>query len=143
MQSNDRVSRTQAYLLAAWLIAITATLGSLYSSEILNLPICHLCWYQRICIYPLSLILVIGAFRNDAAAVLYALPMTALGFIFALYQYLQQMIPGFAPIEVCGNGPHCDTIHVNLLGFITLPFLSMLAAALIAAILIMALISKK
>ena len=87
--------------------------------------------------------ITIGAFRNDAAAVLYALPMTVLSFIFALYQYLQQMIPGFGPIEVCGNGPHCDAIYLKLLGFITLPFLSMLAAALIAAILIMALISKK
>ncbi len=143
MQSNDPISRTQASLFAAWLIAITATLASLYSSEILNIPICHLCWYQRICIYPLTLILVIGAFRNDVAAVLYALPMATLSFVLALYQYLQQIIPGFAPIDVCGNGPQCDTIHLKLFGFITLPFLSMLASTLIILILAITLSTHK
>jgi len=47
--------------------------------------------------------------------------------VFALYQYLQQMIPSFAPINVCGTGPDCSSVHLKLLGFMTYAFLSMIA----------------
>ena len=51
----------------AWLVAATATAGSLYFSEVANLPPCRLCWFQRICMYPMSAILLIGAIRRDRA----------------------------------------------------------------------------
>lgn len=130
--------KQQLYLLLAWLIALIAMLVTLYMGEMMNLPICHLCWYQRICFYPLVLILGIAAYRNDKNAVLYAIPLASLGFLFAFYQYLQQMIPGFAPIGLCGIGADCSQTHMLLLGFITLPLLSLFAASLMIAALILA-----
>src|SRR3990167_9051521 len=114
-------------LYLAWLIALIATLGSLYFSEIKLIPVCHLCWYQRICMYPLVILLGIAAYREDRSIVLYTMPLVILGLLFSSYQYVEQMIPEFAPIGLCGSGPECSAIHMEWLGFITLPFLSMIA----------------
>ena len=122
-------------LFIAWLIALLSLLVTLYASDVLAIPICHLCWYQRICIYPLVVILGIATFRNDGNIAIYAIPLAALGLVFAAYQYLQQMIPNFAPINVCGTGADCSAVHLKLLGFITYPFLSILACVSIIILL--------
>ena len=121
-------------LFFAWMIALLAMLGTLFASEILHWPVCVLCWYQRICIYPLVILLGIAAFKNDSAIVPYAMPFPALGFLFALYQYLEQMIPGFGPIHLCGTDISCATTQMKWLGFITLPFLSMVACVSIVVL---------
>lgn len=126
------------YLYFAWLVALIATLISLYLSVIRHLPVCDLCWYQRICIYPLVIILGIASFREDAGIVRYTLPLVIIGFLFSLYQYLEQLSPGFSGVNVCGLGPDCSHVHVKLLGFITLPFLGMLTTAMMAIFLILA-----
>ncbi len=126
----------QYNLFFAWLIALIALLATLYSSEILSLPVCHLCWYQRTAMYPLAIILGIAAYRNDNGIKLYAIPLTLIGALFALYQYLEQMIPGFAPIGLCGSGPDCSNIHLQLWGFITFPFLSLIAFLVILFLLV-------
>lgn len=123
----------------AWLIAIFGTFLSLILSNVYQWEICHLCWYQRACLYPLVLILGIACFRKDNSIGIYALPLTLIGFVLSLYQYLEQMIPGFAPIDVCGSGPSCSNIHMKVAGFITLPFLSILAFLAMSALLFIAL----
>ena len=128
----------QTTLLLAWLIVIIAVAGTLYGSEVIGLPICHLCWYQRICLYPLVIILGIGAFNNDSSCIRYATPLAGLGALFALYQYLEQMIPNFAPINVCGSGSNCSQIHMKLFGFVTLPLLSFIGSLAIILLLFMA-----
>lgn len=111
----------------AWLITLIALMGSLYSSVILHLPVCDLCWYQRICIYPLVIILGIAAYREDFGIVKYAMPLAVIGGLFALYQYLEQMIPGFAPIALCGvASPDCSAVHFKGWGFITFPLISLI-----------------
>src|SRR5438105_4210521 len=95
-------------LFFAWLIALCAFIATLFASEVLHWPVCVLCWYQRICIYPLVILLGIAAFKNDNLIIPYALPFPILGFIFAAYQYCEQMIPGFAPINFCGQGISCS-----------------------------------
>ena len=126
----------QYCMLLAWLIALAATLTTLYSSEGLHMPVCHLCWFQRICIYPLVIILGIGAFQNDPRASIYAIPMSIIGGLFALYQYLEQMIPGFSPIQFCTANLSCSTTHIRFFGFITYPFLSFMACLMITLLLI-------
>ena len=125
----------QWLLFIAWLIALASLIATLYASDVLAIPVCHLCWYQRICIYPLALILGIATFRNDGNIGIYTIPLAAVGALFALYQYLQQMIPGFKLIDVCVAGPNCSDIHLKLLGFITYPFLSMLVCIFIIILL--------
>lgn len=124
-------------LLIAWLIALSALVITLYGSEIVSLPVCHLCWYQRICMYPLAIILGIATWRNDIDIKIYTLPLSILGALFALYQYLEQMIPGFAPIHLCGGDIDCSIIHFQWFGFITYPFLSFIAFILISLCLLM------
>lgn len=121
----------------AWLLSLLGTLLSLFLSEMLHWPICALCWYQRICLYPLVIILGIATFRNDNKITIYTIPLTLLGIVFAGYQYLEQMIPGFSPIDVCGTGPSCSHIDWIFGGFITLPLISAAGFVLISACLFM------
>ncbi len=129
--------RQSLYLLGAWLIALTAFILTQYSTLILHQPVCYLCWYQRICLYPLVMILGIGIFKSDLYCIRYALPLAVLAALFALYQYALQMIPGFSPISVCGLGPSCSDIGFVLWGFITWPFLSFTASFLMIVLLIL------
>jgi disulfide bond formation protein DsbB len=112
-------------LIISWLIALIALLTTLYLSEILLWPVCHLCWYQRICLYPQVILLGIAAFNNDRSILPYTLVLSSLGLIFAIYQYLMQLFPiTFEGISLCGAGPSCATIHIHWLGFMTLPLIS-------------------
>lgn len=131
-------NKALVFVFIAWLIALTACLGTLYASEIANLPVCILCWYQRIAIYPLVFILGIGVYCNDTACIRYALPFPLIGLMFALYQYAEQMIPGFSPIQLCSQGVACSDTHMKFAGFITLPFLSAIACLLILLLLLFA-----
>ncbi len=125
-------------LLAAWIISLLATLGALYASEILKMPVCILCWDQRVFMFPLVILLGIATFRNDTGIAIYTIPLAALGALIALYHYLIQMIPALAPYTPCradANGVHCETIDWQLFGFITLPLLSMVAFIVIIILL--------
>lgn len=125
----------------AWLIAALGTLISLYWSEGLHLEPCHLCWYQRICLFPLVIILWIAGVRGFIGIVPYVLPQVLLGAFIALYQIGIQEIPGWEPIHLCGAGPSCaEKLDIGL-GPITIPMLSLAGFVLIALFLLGAWIS--
>lgn len=117
----------QIFLYIAWLVSIIATFGSLYFSEISGFIPCELCWYQRIFMYPLVLILGIGTFQNDLAVKKYVLPLAVIGWSISLFHYLEQKVPGFAKIKPCTDGVPCNTEYINWFGFITIPFLALTA----------------
>ncbi|WP_214794443.1 MULTISPECIES: disulfide oxidoreductase [unclassified Exiguobacterium] len=118
-------------LYLAWLVALTATLGSLYFSEIREFVPCELCWIQRIFMYPLTILLGIAVFTDDRAVRKYVLPLTIIGGIVSLYHYLVQKVPGFAEIQPCAQGVPCSGQYINWFGFITIPFLALTAFTLI------------
>lgn len=120
-------------LYVAWLVAIVATLGSLWFSEVRLFIPCTLCWYQRILMYPLVVILGIAAWRGDAGIVRYVLPLTFLGVFIAGYHLLEQKIPNFGFPEACRGGVPCNVAYIDWLGFITIPMLSLTAFVLITA----------
>lgn len=128
----NKIDVRQFFLYFAWLISIVATIGSLYFSEIRSFVPCELCWYQRILMYPLSLILGIATFQNDRSVKKYVLPMTIIGWSISLFHYLEQKVPGFAEIKPCANGVPCSAEYINWFGFITIPFLALIAFTLIA-----------
>ncbi len=132
---QQRHQSAQWFLFLAWLVALIAVLFSLYSSEVLGMTVCHLCWYQRICLFPLVLLLGIGAFRGETQVVIYAIALPVIGGLFALYQYLEQMLPGFSPIKMCTVGGDCSVIHFKWLGFITFPLLSLFACVILVILL--------
>ncbi len=125
------------WLYIAWTITIIAVLGSLYFSEIRHFPPCVLCWYQRICIYPLVTILLVGILKKDSLVHLYALPLSIIGLIISFYHNLlyYNIIPeSLAP---CVNGISCTTKYVEYFGFVTIPLLSFLTLAIITFSVIM------
>lgn len=124
-------------LYLGWLVALVATGGSLYFSEVVGFLPCKLCWFQRVLMYPLAILLGIASFRGDRAFTYYALPMTVVGGLIALFHYLEQKVPGLATPGVCrGGGVPCDAEYINWLDFITIPLLALVAFALITALLI-------
>lgn len=120
----NAIRKNALYL--AWATALAATAGSLYFSEVLHLPPCVLCWYQRVFMYPLVLLLAVGIERRDPGIRRYALPLSLLGFAVAVYHnllYYKILPENAAP---CTAGISCTTLQINWLGFITIPLLSLL-----------------
>ncbi len=133
---ND--STVWALLFSAWLVAAVATLGALFLGEVMGLPICVLCWYQRIFMFPLALILPIGLFPYDRKIVRYALPLAVPGWLIAVYHQL--LIAGVIPeaIKPCTQGVPCKEQAIQWFGFLTIPVLSIAAFTTIIALLLAA-----
>lgn len=121
----------------SWFVATVATAGSLYFSEILHLPPCVLCWYQRILMYPLVLIIAVGILRKDKGLPFYVLPLSVTGGAIALYHnllYYSILPPATAP---CLLNVSCATRFFAWFGFITIPFLSLVAFAVITVCMVL------
>lgn len=129
-------SRTNWFLLfAAWVLVTMAALGSLFFSEVMGIPVCELCWYQRIAMYPLVIILAIGLFPYDRRVIRYAAPLAVAGWLIALYQVL--LVIGVIPesAQPCVQGIPCSETHLSLLGFLNIPTLSFVTFTLIGILL--------
>lgn len=118
-----------------WGVALVATLGSLTFSEVLGYPPCILCWYQRICMYPLVIIFTVAIITKDKLARWYAIPLVAVGLLISIYHNLlyYNIIPEAA--APCRNGVSCTTKFIEWFGFVTIPFLSMGAFVVIGLLL--------
>ncbi|HLU21445.1 MAG TPA: disulfide oxidoreductase [Bacillaceae bacterium] len=118
-------------LFFAWAVSVIATLGSLYFSEILKYPPCEICWFIRILMYPLVIILGVAIVKKDYKAALYSVIFSGIGIPVAIYLYLIQKVPTFSDsVPACGLIP-CSTEYINWLGFITIPFLALTAFIII------------
>ncbi|MCS7059324.1 MAG: disulfide bond formation protein B [Meiothermus sp.] len=120
--------RNTLLLALAWLVALVATLGSLYYSEVRNFIPCTLCWYQRIAMYPLAFLLGIALWRGDAGVRPYALTLSLLGLFWSSYHLLELWVPGLAP-NVCKGPIPCN---VEYLPQFPIPLQAWLAFALIS-----------
>ena len=121
----------------AWIVAVLATFGSLFLQFVEHLNPCDFCWFQRICMYPLSLLLGIAAFRGDLqVAKRYFIGLSLVGAGLAIYHYQLERVP-YEP-TVCGGTVPCNVAVINVFGFISVPFLSMAAFLLISTLLLMA-----
>lgn len=113
-----------AGLWVAFLVAATATAGSLYFSEVAEYVPCRLCWFQRIAMYPLAVILLVAAIRKDRGAWWYVVPVAGLGAAVSTYHYLIEWRPTLEG-GACGVGPSCADIWFRELGFVTLAFMAL------------------
>ncbi len=125
-------------IFGAWLVAAASTLGALFFGEVMQLPTCVLCWYQRIFMFPLVLILPIGLFPLDRNVLRYALPLAMLGWPFAVFHVL--LIAGVIPEEIrpCTQGVPCSEKVIEWFGFVTIPLLAVVAFSAIIALLVLA-----
>lgn len=127
-------------LFFAWILAASGTLISLFFSEIVQLPICVLCWYQRIALYPLVVILPLALFPFDVKVIRYVTPLVIFGWFVALFHVL--VVAGFIPesAQPCVQGVPCSEVHFTLFGFLNIPVMSLLTFSFIWGLL---LLSKK
>jgi disulfide bond formation protein DsbB len=116
-------------------VALTAMLGSLYYSEIAGFVPCTLCWYQRILMYPLTLIILVGLLKQDEDLPIYVLPFSIGGIGVSTYHYLTQL-GLIAHSGVCAVGIPCNLRYVNYFGFVTIPFMALTAFSLISVIMV-------
>lgn len=128
MSKNQRI-------LVAWIVAVIATLGSLYFSEIAGFIPCKLCWFQRILMYPLVIILGIGYYKSDLGIKHYVLPLSILGMIVSAIHYLHQKTDLFEQVVKCTDGIPCSGEYINWLNFITIPLLAFTAFTMITVLL--------
>lgn len=126
----------QALALAAC-VALVATLGSLYFSEVANFTPCKLCWYQRIAMYPLVPILGIAAFRHDTGIRIYATVTAAAGAAISAYHVLLERYPTLES-SVCDPTNPCTLIWVRRFGYLTIPGMALSGFAAILALLAIA-----
>jgi len=124
-----------AYLV--WVVALVATAGSLFFSEVMELPPCVLCWYQRIAMYPLVLIVGAGIISRDMRWKIYALPLSLAGLVVSIYHNL--LYYGFIPesITPCKQGISCTTVQIEWLGFITIPLMALSAFVLVNGLILL------
>ncbi len=122
-------------LAAAAAIAVTSTLGSLYLSEVAHFTPCKLCWYQRIAMYPLSVLLVIGAVRGDRSVRRYAAPLALIGAFISSYHVLLERFPNLETSACDPNNP-CSLIWVKKLGYLTIPTMALTGFVGILALLL-------
>ena len=136
--SRDTAEPAWLLLFAGWLVAAAATLGALFFSEVMQVPPCVLCWYQRICMFPLVLLLGLALFPLDARVVRYALPLALIGLGVAVFHLL--LVAGIVPerMSPCVQGVPCTEVHVRWFGVVTIPLLSAAAFLALAVLLVLA-----
>ena len=104
----------------AWVLALVASASSLYLSEIVGLVPCSLCWYQRIAMYPLVVVLGVAVLRRDASAWRYGLPLSVVGLVIAMYHVTIQWQPTL-DVGTCATGAPCTGRYLAVFGFISIP----------------------
>lgn len=108
-------------------VSLIALLGSLYFSEIEEYIPCTFCWYQRILMYPLVVLLGMAAVRKDLKQSIYIMPLAGLGVCISAFHYLTQKMEFFSrTAAACGIVP-CNIQYIDWLGFITIPLLAFAA----------------
>ncbi len=133
---SDINAASWRFIFASWLVAAISTAGSLFFSEVMDLVPCVLCWYQRIFMFPLAVILLLGLHPLDVRVVRYALPLAVIGLLFTLYHSL--LFYGFIPekLQPCSQGVSCSDATMTLFGFVPIPLLSLAAFSTIAILLL-------
>lgn len=120
-------------LVGCFLVAAVASLGSLFFSEVMALPPCTLCWYQRTFMFPLAIVLLVGALAADRGCLRYALPLAVGGWLIAAYHVLLQVGVVPASVTPCREGVSCTEVQFALFGSVSIPVLSLLAFSAITA----------
>jgi disulfide bond formation protein DsbB len=127
-----------AWVFGCWLVAAASTLGALFLSEIMGIAPCVLCWYQRIAMFPLVVLLPLGLFPFDPRIVRYTWPLVAAGWLVAGYHLL--VATGVIPesMQPCTQGVPCSEDPIRWLGFVTIPLLSFAAFTIMNLLLLAA-----
>ena len=130
--------------LFAFIVALTATAGSLFYSEIAGFTPCVLCWYQRILMYPQVLLFGAALWKSEERIADYIMVMSVVGAFIAGYHYLLQIgvLPEL-PCSAVGFSVSCAQIFTMGLGYITIPLMAFTAFVIITLLMAVKKQSKK
>lgn len=130
------MSRHWSSLLLAWLVASVATASALFIGEVMGMMPCVLCWYQRIFMFPLAIILGLACYTDDRRGAIYGLALSLAGAAMALYHTL--LVAGVIPRAwiACDAAASCADQKLEILGNIQIPWLSLAAFVLISTLLV-------
>lgn len=120
----------------AWAVATVATAGSLWFSEGADFIPCRLCWFQRIAMYPLVIVLLVGAILKDRRAFWYAIPFPLIGMLISAYHVYIEVNPESESQGCKTSGAPCSTKWIDEFGYMTIPVLAGSAFVLIALLLV-------
>ncbi|TVP77797.1 MAG: disulfide bond formation protein B [Gemmatimonadales bacterium] len=129
-------------LLVAWITATVSTVGSLYLSDVVGFVPCLLCWYQRIAMYPLVLVLGTGVITADRRTWRWGLPLAISGLLIALYHISIQFRPAL-DVGMCDVGVPCSARYLSVFGWVSIPVLAAGGFLLISALLLVARLDRE
>jgi disulfide bond formation protein DsbB len=118
----------------AFLVALAATGGSLYYSEIAKFNPCDLCWFQRIFIYPQVILLGLAWLKKEKYILDYSLAMIAVGTIFSAYH--NYIYYTFTPSNFCSLVSPCTQQYVVGFGYLSIPLLALSSLLLMGLLLL-------
>jgi len=118
----------------SFIIAFIATCGSLYYSEIVGFAPCHLCWFQRVFMYPQVIILGLGLFKKDDSVIDYSLALASMGAIISMYH--NYIYYSATPSAICSITSPCTEVFFTGFHYISMPLMALTAFLMIAVLLI-------
>jgi disulfide bond formation protein DsbB len=121
-------------LVLAAAIAVAATAGSLYYSEIRSFEPCQLCWYQRIFMYPMAVLFIVALIRRDTSVRRYVLPLATIGASISIYHNYVQIFPDLDTGGACGFGPSCSGKYINVFNNVSIPVMALAAFLMIIVV---------
>ena len=129
------MTRPWTLMLLAWLVATAATLGALFLGEVMGMTPCVLCWYQRIFMFPIAIVLGIACFTDDRRGAVYGLALALGGLVIAGYHTL--LVAGLIPKTwvPCSAGVSCTDQKLEILNSVQIPWLSLAAFSALAFLL--------
>ncbi len=130
-------------VLLAWIVATATTLGSLYYSEHAGFLPCELCWYQRIVMYPLVIVLGVAWLRRDLQVWKTSLVFVVIGAPLSLYHWLVERVPAFAESSSCSVTVPCTAPYFEKLGFVTLAWMAMSSFLLIGVLMVCTVVGSR
>ena len=136
--AEEKLNITKISLPCAWIVATISMVTSLYYSEVAGFETCTFCWYERIAMYPLVIILGIASWRDDFKVKIYALPLAIIGMLISIYHYQLQLFPNQSAISCSSNASGssipCTGSWFLEFGFISIPFMAFTGFLLIISL---------
>jgi disulfide bond formation protein DsbB len=135
-RTSSRELLDPAGLWMAWLVALTCTFGSLYLSEVAQFVPCKLCWYQRICMYPLAVLLFVAARKRSTEIARATLPLAWIGAAISTYHYLLERFPSMAGAATCDPAAPCTIVWIWRFHYASIPGMALSGFLLIAVLIL-------
>jgi len=120
----------------AWIVALSCTVGSLYLSEVAHFVPCKLCWYQRIAMYPLAVLLLVAAIKHSTEIARATLPLIAIGAAISTYHYVLERFPSMAGAATCDPAAPCTIVWIWRFHYLSIPAMALSGFLLIATLIL-------